>query len=138
MTPKVVLEDRAGRAYNEPAFLHFLHVERARAGRGTRTSRLLVVRLAGGAAPRARGHARGLLGSLLASVRDTDVVGWVREGRLAGAILTHRADGGDAAIATGIERVKAKFLDRLPAATAGRVRMKVMRIQPLSKGSGKS
>ena len=136
-SPRVVLEGRKGRAYNEAAFLHFLDVERARASRGTRASRLLLVRLAsqGFAAPDLNGHSRALLNSLLEAVRDTDVVGWVREGRLAGAILADKVGTSETAVAAGLDRVKATLRQVLPAGLARRVRVKVTRIRALSKGT---
>jgi hypothetical protein len=84
-------EDRAGRAYNQAMFRHFLTLERKRFERSGRPFLLLLVELAkptGGDPhfePRTAGR---LFDALWQCLRETDFVGWYVEGRVAGAVLT--------------------------------------------------
>jgi hypothetical protein len=92
----VALEGRLGRAYNEEAFRYFLEIERKRAVRLGRPCLLLLVGLKGHARPNARISpvlAVKLFSSLWLCLRETDVIGWYREDRVAGAVLTQLAVG---------------------------------------------
>lgn len=80
----------AGEAYNEAAFHQFLRVERARAKRSTRSLLVLLVSVKTGSGPVAvpASLQPGIFAGIGASVRESDFVGWYREGRVAGAVLT--------------------------------------------------
>lgn len=88
-------EGRAVQAYNQEAFHYFLALERTRAGRSNR--RLLLVLAS--VLPRAPFNgwrmdprvAQKLFAGLWLSTRDADFIGWYRDGRSAGAVLTQRA-----------------------------------------------
>ena len=91
----VALEGRLGHAYNEEGFRYFLEIERKRATRLGRPCVLLLVGLKGQSAPSARIDpmlAAKLFSSLWLCLRETDVIGWYREDRVAGALLTQLAD----------------------------------------------
>ena len=92
----VALEGRLGQAYNEEAFRYFLEIERKRAARLGRPRLLLLVGLTGRSKPDARISpvlAAKLFSNLWLCLRETDVIGWYREDRVAGAVLTQLADG---------------------------------------------
>ena len=92
----VSLEGRLGQAYNEEAFRYFLEIERKRAARLGRPCLLLLVGLKDQAKPNVRISpvlATKLFSSLWLCLRETDVIGWYREDRVAGAVLTQLADG---------------------------------------------
>src|SRR5207247_74070 len=86
----VALESQLGQACNEEAFRHFLAIERKRSRRSGRPFLLLLVGL-----KKRRGMtgridsvvAAQLFACLWLSLRESDVVGWFREGRMAGALL---------------------------------------------------
>jgi hypothetical protein len=87
-------EGRAGEVYNvynEEAFRHFLTIERARAERSHRPLLLLLVGLH--RCPKAGfevspEHSSALFSGLGECVRDVDFLGWYRERRVLGAVLT--------------------------------------------------
>ena len=139
MTSSIAFENRAGRAYSQLAFRHFLQLERARSGRGTRNSRLLVVRPAtpdGKVPGLSAAEARVLFDSLLSAVRDTDIVGWLHEGRLAGAILSDRADALDATVEAGGRRVREAVEGRLAKLRLDGYRLRITKIYAKTRKAG--
>src|SRR2546427_11929887 len=91
----VALEGRLGHAYNEEAFRYFLAIERKRSERSNRPFLLLLVDLKKQQGMTARidaDVAARLFSGLWLCLRETDCVGWFREGRVAGALLTQLAD----------------------------------------------
>jgi len=92
----VSLEGRLGQAYNEDAFRYFLEIERKRAARAHRPVLLLLLDLR--EQPAIGRSVDPLLAAKLFSglwdcLRETDVVGWYREDRVVGAVLTQVDDG---------------------------------------------
>jgi hypothetical protein len=88
-------ESPLGQACNEEAFRHFLTVERQRSRRSGRPFLLLLVRLKKHRRLKAQidsALAGRLFASLRLSLRETDQVGWFREGFVAGALLIGAAD----------------------------------------------
>ena len=88
-----MMEVGPDRAYNEQAFHYFLANERRRAAASNRPVVLLLVENAGnwrGSSDSA--EPEKLLSGLSRCLRDTDIVGWYEERRVAGAVLTHLAD----------------------------------------------
>jgi len=87
----VELEGKSAHAYNESAFGHFLAIERKRSERSTRPFALLLVsrRVDGDSRRIDTETATRLFTALSLCFRETDFVGWYREGTVAGAVLTH-------------------------------------------------
>ena len=90
-----VATDSDGCLYNEEAFQFLLALERERYARSHRPFALALVRHAVGGNPATAlepSVGAKVLTSLAQTLRDTDVVGWYREGRVVGVILTHLGD----------------------------------------------
>ncbi len=84
----------AGQALNEAAFRHFLHIERRRAERAAHAVLLVLVSMRtsrGGNPTFGPASASAVFSALGECVRESDFVGWYREGRVAGAVLTHQS-----------------------------------------------
>ena len=72
-----------------------------------------------------------VLAGLAGTLRDTDVIGWYREGRIAGAVLTHLGDAAVADVSRQMaERVTRMLRDDLPEDMSRR--LKVRLYQPLA------
>ena len=121
-------------AFNEEAFRYLLGVQQRRSERSDQPFVLLLVDLEVDSGSRLRIHpavARKLFSGLCRALRETDLVGWYREERIAGALLTER--GGDswndvAQIVS--QRVRAALAEELPSPVAGCVRVRTHYIQP--------
>jgi len=128
----LALEDRNGQAYNEQAFRHFLAIERKRATRASRSFLLLLVSLRKepGASMVINAKAASRLFSGLAGcVREVDFIGWYREARVAGAVLTQGAGTPAAAAVRGIgERVTEVLGRRLSGSEAQRLQVRVLQL----------
>src|SRR5256885_15992848 len=98
----MAVEDRQGRAYDEGAFRYFLALEQQRSTRSGRAFLLVLVYLKGKAGAGARIDttlAGPLFGRLWRCFRESDFIGWYREGRVAGAVLTELRKGAGAGVA---------------------------------------
>jgi len=128
------LNGRAGIEYDEETFLHLLTIERARAERANQRLRLLLVTLepvAGKPAPIPAAGAARLFEGLRQLLRDTDIVGWYDQGRVAGAVLTAPADAPGFETSGVIQqRVGDGLRQRLPASLAGSLRVRVTQHGP--------
>ena len=124
--------DGAGTAaYGEEAFRYLLGLERKRAGRSGRPFLLLLVDLKKTLDDPEMGAdaANWVFSGLAASLRDTDFVGWYREGRVAGAVLAQLSDAGDSDIAQIVrDRVQEKLLAHVPASIAHRLQTRVFQL----------
>jgi len=133
----VAVEGRAGDVYSEQAFRHFLNVERVRAARSGRAFFLLLVSLRRCPERGIRfgsGAAASLLQGLGLCVREIDFIGWHRDGRVAGAVLTQGfEEPGPDASQRIVERVTRVLSDCLPASVAGRLRVRVVQLGSPSK-----
>jgi hypothetical protein len=120
-----------GLAYNEIAFRHFLALERRRAERARRALLLLLVHFKMSRAsraplgPRASGQIFNVLG---ACVREVDFVGWHREGKVAGAVVS--IGGGAPTDVQRLlkERVGKALGAQLPRDQMAQLRMRVVRL----------
>ena len=122
-----------GDAYNEEAFQHLLTVERKRYERSNRPFVLALIELETRPGQPDRMHpavSASVFDSLARSLRETDVVGWYRQGRIVGAVLTHLGDGvlSDVSRETS-KRVSQMLHAHLPGHIANR--LKVRLYQPL-------
>src|SRR5688572_3970908 len=122
----------AGQASNQTAFRHFLAIERRRADRSGRPLLLVLVALRGRQADRiADSTAASIFRGLGETVREVDFVGWLREGVVAGAVLTQGA-GVNAGPTQALvaERVMRALRAHVPAILANRLRVRVVRFDP--------
>lgn len=116
---RLSLWSQKGQIYSEEAFRHMLAIERKRATRSNRSLLLLLVRFKGAPGSRVEippAVSAAVFSGLALCVREIDVVGWHREGRIAGAVL---AQGHSAlnshAVPRIVERVTSALRRRLSA-----------------------
>jgi hypothetical protein len=132
-------EGRLGQAYNEQAFQYFLEIERKRAQRSGRPFLLLLADLknqSGKSTLVGRPLASQLFAALWLCLRDTDFVGWYRENRVAGAVLTQRAELRDVDVSQQIlTRITRVLIEQLPRDVAARLQVRIY--QPPDMLSGR-
>lgn len=129
----LAVEDRAGLAYNEAAFRHFLAIERKRVQRSTRSFLLLLVTLnksAGSMDGRITPDiAQRLFATLSLTLREVDFIGWYREERAIGAVLSQGEEtppqDASRTIAT---RMTGVLRENLPTWIAKRLQVRVLQI----------
>jgi hypothetical protein len=133
----VALEGRLGQAYDEEAFLYFLAIERKRSERSGCHFLLLLVDLKeepGLSVRIAPTVASKIFSRLWLCLRETDFLGWYREERVAGAVLTHFATGPlQEACAEVGQRVSAVLCEGLPGNVARRLQVRVYQLGPTLK-----
>lgn len=140
--PIRALERTPGAEYDEETFLYFLTMERARAGRSSQRLRLLLVTLEpdpGKPALITPANAAKLFQALRMLLRDTDIMGWYRQDRVAGTILSARADTPEEETSSLIEqRVREGLLERLPSSLGSSLRVRITQQGPrrIVKGQG--
>jgi hypothetical protein len=129
------LDCRPGMAYDEETFLHLLSIERARADRANQRLRLLLITIEaapGKAAEIPPAGASKLFDGLRLLLRETDIMGWYEQPRVAGAVLTapHDAPGFED---TGLieQRVRDGLAAKLPASLARNLRVRVTQHGPV-------
>ncbi len=134
----VALESRLGQAYDEETFLRFLATERKRSERSGSPFLLLLVDLneePGVSVRIAPEVSDRLFSRLWLCVRETDIVGWYREERVAGALLTQITSGTVSDVCRTVsERVADELRRGLPADVARRVQHRVYQLGPKVKG----
>lgn len=127
----VAVHDRRGQAYNEEAFQYLLAIERDRGRRARRPFLLCQVEVEGPAGTAARIDpvvATRLFTALWRCLRETDVVGWYRDGQVIGAVLTELGgDPGSEVLRLVAHRVEAAVRERLPVDIGRRVRLRLSR-----------
>ena len=126
------MEGGLGQAYSEEAFRYFLGIERQHAARlAGRSFLLLLVSLK----PQqtqpnlaiSKDLATTLFSRMSLCLRDTDVVGWYREDRVAAAVLTQLADGTHAEVSRLIrERVSRSLCETLSPDVVRRLQMRLI------------
>ena len=138
--PNRALECPPGTEYDEETFLYFLAIEQARAERSKHRLRLLLATLEpvpGRPIPIPGASAGRLFEGLRLSLRDTDVVGWYRQGFAAGAVLSERAGTPEPETAGRVEqRVGEALRRRLPEKTVRNLRVRVVQQGPRRSGNG--
>lgn len=130
-------EDPAGQAYNEAAFHYFLSNERIRSERSERPFLLLLVDLKKEQGAGARfdvAVAARLFMGLGRCLRETDFVGWYRDRRLAGAVLTQLPDATSVDLCRVVrERASAALAECLPPDMFSRLQMRIFQLPPSRK-----
>jgi hypothetical protein len=128
------LEGRPGAEYDEETFVHLLALERARAERAGQRVRLLLVTLEptpGRPVPITLQTAARIFDGLKLLLRDTDVVGWYEQGRVAGAVLTAPADETELEASSVVEqRIGSGLRERLSSKIADELRVRVTQHGP--------
>jgi hypothetical protein len=128
-----------GQAYNEEAFRYFLAVERNRAASSRRSFLLLLVSIkkrSGVSGPIRPVVAASIFSGLWLGVREVDFIGWFREGRVAGAVLTQGADPLAPDVARRIsQRLTETLRGRVPSSVARRVHVRVLQLRPTRNSS---
>jgi len=128
-------EGRPCPAHNEEAFHYFLDLERRRADRSHRPLLLVLTSLV----PRTAhigwrmdpALAQKLFTGLWLCTRDADVIGWYREGRVAGAVLTQCSNGSSNHISRPIRaRVTDALGVALPRSVRQTLRVHVYQLMP--------
>jgi hypothetical protein len=121
-----------GQAYNEEAFRYFLDIERKRSEASRRPFLLLLVdlkKVRGSSSRFSERSSDRLFSQLSLSLRETDFVGWYRDGRVAGAVLTQRPDMQDARVSRNVaQRVKDALRAQLDRETSDRLQVRVYQI----------
>ena len=122
---------KADSVYNQEAFRYFLGHERKRSELSNRPFLLLLVDLQST-------HQAGRIDSAIANklfdglaecLRDTDVIGWYHEGRVAGAVLTHVEDAADVDVSEEIRgRVNGALGTVLPSNIAAGLQVRVYQL----------
>jgi hypothetical protein len=134
-----VLECHPGTGYDEDTFRYFLAVERARAERSNHPLRLLFATLEpipGTPAQIPDASGTRLLKGLKMSLRETDVTGWYRQGRVAAAVLSECAEAPGADVSDVIEkRVTEEMRQRLPSKIARNLSVHVIQQGPRRIGN---
>jgi hypothetical protein len=135
-----VIEGPAGQmfeAYNEEAFRYFLALERKRAERFNRSFLLLLVNLRKqpsmpNVSTQIGPHvATDVFGALCVCVREVDFMGWYREERVVGAVLSHGAATPEREATHRIgQRCVSALAERLTAEIASRMQVRVLQLRP--------
>jgi len=130
----VALESRFGQAYNEEAFRFFLEIERRRGARAQRPVVLLLLdlrRLPPTGTPIDPLLAAKVFSGLWLCIRETDVVGWFREERIAGAVLTQLDSAPGQNVSQAIrQRVTTAIRTAVAPDLARRLRVRVYQLRP--------
>jgi hypothetical protein len=120
--------------YNEEAFRYLLDIERKRFEASLQPFVLVLVDIA-----RQAGHSDRMSGviasrifeTLTCTLRDTDVIGWYREDRVIGAVLTHLGDAPAPDITRQMSaRVTRALTGHLPGEVGRRVKVRLYRPRP--------
>jgi hypothetical protein len=122
------LQDGAGQAYNEEAFQYFLEIERKRSELSNRPFLLMLVDF--NKHPRIDGVTADKLFSVLSlCLRETDFIGWYREGRIAGAVLTQHGETDADDLSDVVRaRIVGALRQRLPSDLARQLQTRIYQI----------
>jgi hypothetical protein len=116
-------------AYNESAFQHFLAIERERSIRSGERCFLVLAELRrrdGSTERMARPASESLFRTFSACLRETDFLGWYREGHIAGAVLTETGVAqDDEALRHVVERIRRTFEDSVPVEVSSRLHVRI-------------
>ena len=127
----VVADGPGAGAYSEEAFRYLLAIERKRGERSGRPFFLLLVDLKrhDGDVGMDVDVATQVFSGLARALRDTDFIGWYREGRIVGAVLTQLTDFADSQIPRIVgQRIKNELFVHLPSGMADRLQTRVFQL----------
>ena len=129
----MALEGQPGQAYNEEAFRYLLETERRRAERSSRPILLLLVSVKKQPLTRdqiPQAVVPNIFCGLGACVREGDFIGWFREERVAGVILTQGAHPLPPDVPSRIGRRAAHvLLQHVPPVVANRLHVRVLQLR---------
>lgn len=121
-----------GDAYNEDAFHHFLAIERKRSEASGRPFLLLLVEFEQSPGITLHIHrqfADRMFTGLSEGLRDTDVIGWYRHNRIAGAVLTDLGDAPEQMVRKQVtRRVRAALEGCLDAGVGSLAQIRVYQL----------
>ena len=125
---RFALRDGLGDVYNEEAFHYFLEIERKRCELSNRRFLLMLIDI--NKHPRIDTVTADKLFSVLSMcVRETDFIGWYREGRVAGAVLTQHGETGRDDRSDGVhQRIGEALRQGLPRELARQLQARVYQI----------
>ena len=137
LKPVRVLDAPRGGEYDEETFRYFLSIEQARAARSNQPLRLLLASLDAGVHPPdfSRSVSTKVFGAMRAALRDTDVVGWYQQDKVAAAVLTALPVVEDGHAAQLEKRVVEGVRRHLPAKMAIRLTVTVVRGELAERGT---
>jgi hypothetical protein len=127
----LTMDSRIAEAYGEDAFRYFLEIERQRAEASGRSFLLLLVDLDKGSrqGPIDLPVADKLFGALASCVRETDFVGWYRQGFIVGGVLTQDSTTlPEDALACVTARVRTALATSLPVQVFDSTQVRAFRI----------
>jgi GGDEF domain-containing protein len=118
--------------YNEQAFRYFLELERRRSELSRRPFLLLLIDLQVPSTVNMcldEPTSRQLFSALALGLRETDFIGWYREDRVAGAVLTQHAETHGTDIPEAVrKRVLAVLVKKLSSRVLRRLRVRVYQV----------
>jgi hypothetical protein len=125
-------DGRRTQSYNEGAFRYFLSVEHRRSERSNRPFALLLIDLKkqpGASDSFEADVADELFAGLTLCLRETDFLGWYREGRIAGAVLTQLSESSRSQVTDQLlQRISEALSDGFVADCADRLRMRIFHL----------
>nr|MDQ3348454.1 hypothetical protein [Acidobacteriota bacterium] len=130
---ELTLQRRTGQAYSEDAFRYLLETERRRAEHSRRPILLLLVNLKTQGAKSERiapAIATAIFGGLWLCVREVDFVGWFREGRVAGVVLSQGGEPHSQDVPRVLgERIAQVVREHVSSAVADRLHVRVLQLR---------
>jgi hypothetical protein len=130
VTDSLLRAPLASQPYDESVFRHLLGRERVRAGYSNRSLFVLLVTLK--PHPTEGTHmpapvASAIFAGLRLCTREVDVIGWHREARVVGAVLTQGAEPITGVMDDVVERVTTVLTHHVPG-VANRIRVRLIRL----------
>src|SRR5499427_2010089 len=134
----VVLPEGCGPVYNEEAFRYFLQIERKRANRSNSRFLLLLVDLKKDEQQSSGFDAATsvkLFAAMLPCLRETDFIGWYRQGRVASAVLTQVGDTQGVEVSNLVaSRIREAVGQNLPSSVSERLQVRVYQVPASTDG----